>query len=215
MRNCNDTYLQGNVFFVIISVVFSDRISQVQVFSCFLILSTVCLTGSLSRLFHYFFALAFTPSSRQRERETKQRRAARASSRGVGIGSGADVERAFLLGLVDACPRCGESLEGYPDEAEQRRHLMECTDTRKHAAHRKEQGKLQAKAAAKEAKRDAQDSAQVQCGAERKREIRVKHEHEELQCRKSLTNKRKSGRASGIFLLLASRDTHLSTLYLL
>jgi hypothetical protein len=105
------------------------------------------------------------PSSRQRERETKQRRAARATSRGIGAGSGADVERAFLLGLVDACPRCGESLEGYPDEAEQRRHLMECTDTRKHAAHSKAVGKQQAKAAAKEAKRDAQDSAQVRCSA--------------------------------------------------
>ena len=109
-----------------------------------------------------------SPASRQRERETKQRRAARASSRGIGIGSGADVERAFLLGLVDACPRCGESLEGYPDEAEQRRHLMECTDTRKHAQHRKEQGKLAAKAAAKEAKRDAQDSAQVRRWSERR-----------------------------------------------
>jgi hypothetical protein len=119
---------------------------------------------SHSRPFHARPSSSFLPpSSRQRERETKQRRAARATSRGV--GSGADVERAFLLGLVDACPRCGESLEGYPDEAEQRRHLMECTDTRKHAAHSKAVGKQQAKAAAKEAKRDAQDSAQVRCGA--------------------------------------------------
>eukprot|EP00906_Rhabdomonas_costata_P026343 RCo037514 len=40
-------------------------------------------------------------------------------------------KKSCLSPLRDECPRCGESFEGYPDEEEQRRHLRECTDSRK------------------------------------------------------------------------------------
>jgi hypothetical protein len=93
---------------------------------------------------------------RQRERDSKQRRAARSSAR----GSAFDSERAFMLGLVDECPRCGESLESYEDEA-QRQHLMECVDECKHRAHQQQVAKTAQRASKREAAQDAQLSAQV------------------------------------------------------
>mmetsp|Transcript_26973 Transcript_26973/g.25829 ORF Transcript_26973/g.25829 Transcript_26973/m.25829 type:complete len:441 (+) Transcript_26973:101-1423(+) len=61
---------------------------------------------------------------RLKARESKQSRAKRMDSRGRG---GVDQDKAFLLGLLDCCPRCGETFENYPDN-DQRLHLMECTD---------------------------------------------------------------------------------------
>ena len=91
-----------------------------------------------------------------RAREGKQRRAARAGGRGGSV----DEERAFLLGLSDSCPRCGQPLEEYGEE-QQRRHLMECTDEGAHKQH------AQAKAA-KAAKEEArQKGSLLQEAAER------------------------------------------------
>jgi len=84
---------------------------------------------------------------RMKEREAKQRRAMR-SRRGL---SAAEEDSAFLQGLADECPRCGDSFqaillqqeeeeegarEGTADEDQiLRRHLMDCTSDSKHAAH--------------------------------------------------------------------------------
>ena len=93
---------------------------------------------------------------RLKTREAKQRRASRMSGRG-----GFDEEKAFLMGLVDCCPRCGESFEGYPDEETQRLHLMDCTDTRKHAAHSEKKAAEAKKQEEKQKKLDAQESVQT------------------------------------------------------
>lgn len=93
---------------------------------------------------------------RIKERESKQRRA-RLSSRMTDQES----ERAFMLGLVDCCPRCGEDLEGYHDEESQREHLMNCTDTTKHAEHKKKVAEKVKKEEEKEAQRQKQEDAQT------------------------------------------------------
>lgn len=67
-----------------------------------------------------------------RNREAKMRRAQRSSSKRSEL-SLQEEENAFTLGLIDCCPRCGESFEGYPEEDLQREHLVECMDDKKHA----------------------------------------------------------------------------------
>ena len=57
------------------------------------------------------------------------RRAKRADSRGTGS---IDQEKAFLMGLLDCCPRCGATFDSFPDY-DQRIHLAECTDDKKQA----------------------------------------------------------------------------------
>jgi len=61
---------------------------------------------------------------RAKAKEAKRRRARSANRTGESL----DEEKAYLLGLLDVCPRCGEPLEEMADEEAQRRHLMECTD---------------------------------------------------------------------------------------
>lgn len=95
---------------------------------------------------------------RLKAREAKLRRA----NRSISKLSTAESERAFILGLVDCCPRCGESFEGYPDEEAQRMHLAECTDTVKHTQHKEKESKAEQKVADKEKKRALQESAQTQ-----------------------------------------------------
>lgn len=68
-----------------------------------------------------------------RNREAKLRRAQRSSSKRSDHLSAEEEEKAFTLGLIDCCPRCGESFEGYPEEDLQREHLVECMDDKKHA----------------------------------------------------------------------------------
>jgi len=65
-----------------------------------------------------------------RNREAKLRRAQRSGNRALSVE---DEEKAFSLGLIDCCPRCGESFEDYEDEDSQRLHLVECMDDKKHA----------------------------------------------------------------------------------
>mmetsp|Transcript_2682 Transcript_2682/g.4029 ORF Transcript_2682/g.4029 Transcript_2682/m.4029 type:complete len:562 (-) Transcript_2682:123-1808(-) len=86
---------------------------------------------------------------------TKQRRAARSISRDQQTA-----EAAFVMGLEDCCPRCGEGFEGYPDEEAQRHHMMNCTDENKHKKHRKTVQAAKEHAAAAEQKRDKQAQAQ-------------------------------------------------------
>lgn len=89
-------------------------------------------------------------------REQKQRRAAR-QSRSL---SAEEEERAFLMGLVDCCPRCGEVFEGYPDEESQRQHLTDCMDDKKHAEHQSKKAEKRKIEESKLAKQNAQEMAQ-------------------------------------------------------
>jgi hypothetical protein len=92
-------------------------------------------------------------------RRAKERRAAR-SSRDVGLNQ-LERERAFVMGLEDCCPRCGESFEGYPDEESQRLHLMNCTDDMKHKRHKAEKQKVAEKSAAALGRQEKQAAAQA------------------------------------------------------
>lgn len=73
---------------------------------------------------------------RAKAQRTKQRRAeGRAANRGK--LSAEEEENAFVMGLTDCCPRCGQFFEKYRHEGEaQRLHLLQCGDIKKHAAHR-------------------------------------------------------------------------------
>jgi hypothetical protein len=94
--------------------------------------------------------------ARAKATAVKQRRAQRANERNVG---GADMERAFVLGLEDCCPRCGESLETFSeDEAFQ--HLRNCTDTKKHVEHAIKKKEIANNNAIKQHKKDLQASVQ-------------------------------------------------------
>ena len=64
-------------------------------------------------------------------REAKLRRAKRSGGDQL---SAETTEAAFMMGLSDVCPRCGEDFAEIPEE-EQRIHLVECTDTQKHRAY--------------------------------------------------------------------------------
>jgi hypothetical protein len=65
---------------------------------------------------------------RLKAREAKLRRLER-SNRGL---TKVERDKAFLFGLIDCCPRCGEDFTEISDEEEQRKHLMECNDETKH-----------------------------------------------------------------------------------
>lgn len=96
-----------------------------------------------------------------KEEEAKRRRAT-SSLRRWGDFSGEDAnsqEKLFILGLRDECPRCGESLEGYPDEEEQRRHLRECTDRVKAVRYKQRLEERAEKAKAVEKTQDSQNDA--------------------------------------------------------
>jgi curved DNA-binding protein CbpA len=96
---------------------------------------------------------------RLRAREAKQRRAAR-SNRGTPL-TAKEQERSFMMGLSDVCPRCGEDFTEMEDEEEQRRHLMECVDEKKHkefAVKKAATAQLKEK---KEAQAAKQESAQT------------------------------------------------------
>merc|ERR1712166_945213 len=88
-----------------------------------------------------------------RKTEAAKRRQA-AADRRMGNVSEAEKrqvqERAFVLGLADCCPRCGEELKGVGDEDAQRMHLRECKDSKKHQAHKKRQKCEQEKEAAEQ-----------------------------------------------------------------
>lgn len=66
---------------------------------------------------------------------TKQRRAEGRAGRSEHL-SAEEEERAFVMGLADCCPRCGEFFETYRRDGEaQQLHLLQCGDGHKHAAH--------------------------------------------------------------------------------
>lgn len=99
--------------------------------------------------------------ARIRTMESKARRAARSKSRGSAAEAQQQEEESFMLGLLDVCPRCGEDFTCITDEAEQRQHLMECSDTKKQKAHQAQKRAKQQKAAASEELQHAQDAAQT------------------------------------------------------
>lgn len=94
---------------------------------------------------------------RQKAIQTKKRRAMKSAS----SLNRMEEESAFIMGLIDCCPRCGELLEGYPTEEEQRQHLMECNDVSKHKEFKAVKEKdIQVKAR-KEELQSKQDSVQT------------------------------------------------------
>jgi hypothetical protein len=99
----------------------------------------------------------------KRARTVEQKRRREQSSARRGVGADVDHEEAFSLGLTDSCPRCGAPLSSFHDEADQRQHLRECTDTMKHKAHAKAKAdaakKVSAAATASSAQLDAQSEA--------------------------------------------------------
>ena len=92
-----------------------------------------------------------------RAREAKLRRA----KRGGGDVDQTTAEKAFMMGLSDVCPRCGEDFVEMGDEDEQRRHLAECTDEGKHKEHATKVAKKAATKNAQEARQEAQAAAQT------------------------------------------------------
>eukprot|EP01032_Pedospumella_encystans_P014651 gene14651-16808_t len=92
-----------------------------------------------------------------RAREAKLRRA----KRGGGDVDQTTAEKAFMMGLSDVCPRCGEDFIEMGDEDEQRRHLAECTDEGKHKEHATKVAKKAATKNAQEARQEAQAAAQT------------------------------------------------------
>ena len=81
---------------------------------------------------------------------TKRRRAeGRASNRGK--ISEVEEEDAFVMGLVDCCPRCGLFFEKYRNEGEaQRLHLMQCGDRKQHAEYQAQKRYVQEREAERE-----------------------------------------------------------------
>ena len=120
--------------------------------------------------------------ARLKEQEQKGGRAARAAGRramaapppppkGRGKAAAAggaaassaltEEEKAFVLGLLDECPRCGKSAlaccGGGFSEGAATAHLRRCTDAAKHAKHAQRKAAAAARAAAVEGSRNAQD----------------------------------------------------------
>jgi len=92
-------------------------------------------------------------------KEAKLRRNSRAKS-------SIDEEKAFTLGLIDQCPRCGEDLEELGDDDAARLHLMECVDLKKHAEHRKKKVEDALEKEKKNEKQQAQEAVQRQAAWE-------------------------------------------------
>ena len=91
-------------------------------------------------------------------REAKLRRAKRSGGDQL---SAETTEAAFMMGLSDVCPRCGEDFAEIPEE-EQRMHLVECTDTQKHRAYSTKKTEESSKNVIKEKRQKAQEQAQTQ-----------------------------------------------------
>jgi hypothetical protein len=91
-----------------------------------------------------------------KRQRTKQRRAERTSHI-----SNSEKEKAFVLGLIDCCPRCGEEFEDYPDEEMTRLHLLNCTDENKHETYKRKLEKKQKSDLRKEEKANMQLSVQA------------------------------------------------------
>jgi len=77
-------------------------------------------------------------------------------------------EHAFLLGLRDECPRCGQTLESYRDESgkktdtsPQQVHLDVCVDSSAHARHRDKEAKEKAREEERARRQIAEDDAQA------------------------------------------------------
>ncbi len=96
---------------------------------------------------------------RLKAREAKARRAAR-SNCGAPL-TDKELEKSFMMGLVDICPRCGEDFTEIGDEEEQIRHLMDCVDEGKHKEHAKKKAEKVAATEKKESLKAKQDATQT------------------------------------------------------
>lgn len=100
-------------------------------------------------------------------KRTKQRRATgRAANRNADCNDLRTNESAFVLGLIDCCPRCGEMLEDYGDEDCQRQHLMNCTDEVKHSEFKAKVEKKRRRDEEKEEKKNSQMNIQTKAAWE-------------------------------------------------
>jgi hypothetical protein len=99
--------------------------------------------------------------ARIRAKETKLRRASRSRKRADNMTE-KDYEKAFMLGLIDCCPRCGEEFEGYPDEESQRAHLMECNDDDKIKKHKRKKVEAAKKEEMKQAQLAKQEAIEME-----------------------------------------------------
>lgn len=107
--------------------------------------------------------LRATQEAALKSREAKLARLARAQ-RKAGTDGRAEAalaaESLFVLGLVDACPRCGFEPSGIAARKEElQAHLDSCTDKRAHSAHAHRMAGLEAKRSRKEALEEAQEEA--------------------------------------------------------
>jgi hypothetical protein len=98
---------------------------------------------------------------RMRVKEAKRRRHQSASRRATATGS-VDLEKALVLGLVDVCPRCGESLEDFESEDACREHLLLCTSEEKHAAYARRKESAARQDESRRKKLESQETAEAQ-----------------------------------------------------
>lgn len=99
--------------------------------------------------------------ARIKKQEAVRRRTAAANRRRGNVSEAeqrAIQEKAFIMGLADCCPRCGEMLQSLGDEDAQRAHLRGCNDSSKHQAHKKKKQRE----ADKEAAAEKADHAQTE-----------------------------------------------------
>lgn len=109
--------------------------------------------------------------ARNRLRESRLRRAGRVQRNSTSLSSNEHEEveeQAFLQGLVDVCPRCGEEVD-YSDTRDKHNtfalhadHLRVCTDARKHQRYRASKQAAEARRRRREALEDLQDQYQAE-----------------------------------------------------
>jgi hypothetical protein len=67
---------------------------------------------------------------------------------------------AFIFNLSDVCPRCGEEMTEFNSEEDQRRHLMECVDEKKHKMYEREKEKVSIEKKRKNDKLEKQEAVE-------------------------------------------------------
>ncbi len=71
-------------------------------------------------------------------------------------------EKAFVLGLIDDCPKCGRAVRGNPGELALREHLNECNDADKHKKYQKKKAKNEKKQASVASVQDNQEEMMLE-----------------------------------------------------
>ena len=98
---------------------------------------------------------------RSRARRDKERRTESRARRGGDGGDLFDGERAFLAGLADECPRCGEFFGVETSRADKVAHLVGCDDAAAHAAHARRREAAAKRSRARDERSEQTDAAQA------------------------------------------------------